>query len=181
MQDYVVRSTVTHAESAARRAADVILILLFCAAAVFLILKFIWVPVAAVSPQVKDIKEGELVVIDRASKWFAEYKAGDIVRADLGAGMNEYRVAVSAVNGGDRQIILRGGCLYVDGGLLDESAYASGFDPELDIECTLPSGSILLLPDERTGVASLEENMLPAGEVYGKLRFRIYPKLSIFN
>ena len=183
MQDYVVRSTVTHAESAARRAADVIITLFFCAAAVFVLFRFVWVPVAVASPQVNELEDGELVIADRISKWFAEYEPGDIVRADTGDGMNMYRVAVCAAPGGDMELEISGGRLYVNGGLLDESAYTEGFDPSLELFETLPSGSVLLLPDDRGGIASLDKYMLPVNEVYGKLRFRIYPfnKLSLFK
>ena len=179
MQDYVVRSTVTHAESAARRAADVIIMLFLCAAAVLVLFRFIWAPVVTSDPLVEGVNDGEVLLVDRVSKFFREYRPGDLVRADIGDGMNIYRVAAA----GEAEVILRGGCLYVDGGLLDESAYARGWDPAIDSEITVPKGSVLLLPDDRTGVEGLESHILPVGRIYGRLLFRVYPlnRFAIFN
>ena len=41
---------------------------------------------------------------------------------------------------------------------------------------------MLLLPDDRAGITSPEGYVLPVGEVYGKLRLRVYPfnKINIF-
>ena len=179
MRDYVVRSTYTHAESSARRAADVILILLLCAGALFVLFRFMYVPVAAKDPQVRDLKDGELVIIDRVSKYFAEYAPGDIVRADIGGGMNAYRVAAK----GECEALVRDGRLYINGGLLDESEYASGWSESSELYCYVPYNCVLLLPDDRSGVDSLETCVLPMGEVYGKLRLRVYPfdRISLFG
>ena len=176
MQDYVVRSSITHAESAARRTADVLLTLFICAAVVFVLFRFIWVPVVTADPPVKELEDGELVLADRISRYFGEYKVGDVVRADIGEGMNMYRVAAP----GGTSVTVRGGRLYVNGGLLDESEYASAFDSELDEELEVPEGSVLLLPDDRSGITELEGCVLPVSSVYGKLRLRICP-LSRFT
>ena len=168
MRDYVVRSTYTHAESSARRAADVILILLLCAGALFVLFRFM-----------RDLKDGELVIIDRVSKYFAEYAPGDIVRADIGGGMNAYRVAAK----GECEALVRDGRLYINGGLLDESEYASGWSESSELYCYVPYNCVLLLPDDRSGVDSLETCVVPIGEVYGKLRLRVYPfdRISLFG
>ena len=178
MRDYVVRSTVTHAESAARRAADVIIVILLCAAAVFAFFKLVWVPVSTADPQVGALSDGELVIVDRVSKYFSEYSVGDIVRANLGSGLNAYRVAAS----GGSSVVVRGGRLYVDGGLMDDSEYASGWRSDAELSCEVPHGSVLLLPDDRSGVTSLEDHIIPVGSVYGKLRMRVYPfsKINFF-
>lgn len=179
MEEYVVRSSVTHAESAAGRAADVIVVLFLCAAIVLAVFRFVWVPVVTAEPPVSGLEDGELVLVDRLSKFFAEYSAGDVVRADIGDGMNMYRVA--AVGGS--HVTVRGGRLYVNGGLLDESAYAEGLSELVDAEFDVPEHSVLLLPDERAGVTDPASGILRAGEVYGKLRFRIYPfsRIAIFG
>lgn len=179
MEDYVVRSSVTHAESAARRAADVILVLFICAAAVFVLFRLVWVPVVTADPPIGELGDGEVVLVDRLSKFFKEYEAGDIVRADIGDGMNMYRVVAC----GEAEVVIRGGQIYINGGLLDESGYASGMAGFKDAEFTVPYGSALLLPDERAGVSDPASCILQEGEIYGKLRFRIYPfgRLAIFG
>lgn len=166
----------THGESAARRAADVIIILMLCAAAVFILFKLILVPVATNDPQVSALDSGELVIVDRVSKYFSEYAPGDIVRAKVGGSMNAYRVAAPQGS----SVAVRGGRLYVNGGLMDDSAYAGGWQSDIDIGCEVPYGSLLLLPDDRSGVTELDSYVVPIGSIYGKLRFRIYP-FSKFN
>ena len=179
MRDYVVRSTYTHAESAARRAADVIIMLLLCALILFVLFRFMYVPVAARDPQVRDIADGELLIIDRVSKYLVEYSPGDIVRADVGGGMNAYRVAAA----GECEALVRNGRLYINGGLLDESGYATSFDEGVELSCSVPYNCVLLLPDDRSGVDSLEGFVLPVGEIFGKLRLRIYPfnRIGLFG
>lgn len=178
MRDYVVRSTYTHAESSARRAADVIVIILLCAALLFVLFGFILVPVSAAEPLVGELAEGELVLVDRLSKYVVPYKPGDIVRADVGRGLTAYRVAAC----GECEALIRGGKLYINGGLLDESGYTTDWDEGLEASFIVPKGSVLLLPDDRAGIISPEGFVLPVAEVYGKLRLRVYPfnKINIF-
>lgn len=178
MRDYVVRSSVTRAESSARRAADVIIVILLCAAVLFVLFRFILVPVTARDPKVGDLNEGDLVLIDRVSKYLSEYTPGDIVRADIGRGLNAYRVVAC----GGCDVLVKDGCTYINGGLLDESEYASPWDGRAELNCWVPWGSVLLLPDDRQSIRSLEDCVVPVGEIFGKLRLRVYPfdKLGLF-
>ncbi len=175
MRNYTVRSTYTRAESAARRAADVIVTLFLCAALVFVLFKFIWVPEITADPGVGELENGEIVIVDRLVKYFGGYAVGDIVRADIGGGMNEYRIIAL----GGSSVIIRGGSLYVDGRLLEEP-YASNIPAELDEEAEVPTGYLLLLPDDRSEITLLSRGIIPAGDVFGEVRLRIYP-LNRFN
>lgn len=179
MRDYVVRSTVTHAESAARRAADVIIIIMLCAAAVFVFFRLVWVPVATADPCVTGLENGELLIVDRVSKYFAAYETGDIVRAEVSGALNAYRVAAP----GGSSVLVRGGKLYVNNALMDDSAYAGGWREDIELACSVPENCLLLLPDDRSGVTSLNDFVVPAGAVFGKVRLRLYPfgRIAIFN
>lgn len=179
MKKYTVRSTYTGAESAARRAADVVITLFLCGLAVFAFFYFFFVPVETAEPRVQGIDSGDMVLVDRLAKYFTGFKAGDIVRADMGSGMTMYRVA--AVGGSE--ITVRGGRLYVDGALLEEP-YASGLSEDADAVFTVGDGMLLLLPDDRQGMNGwdIASSITPVAAIYGKVRLRIYPinKLNLY-
>lgn len=121
MEEYTVRSTYTRAESAARRAADIAVILLLCFFLVFILFKVILVPVEVNDENVAELNTGELLLVDRVSRFIADYSVGDIVRADLGSGYAFYRVAAK----GGSLYQVRNGKAYLDGELIDESAYGA--------------------------------------------------------
>ncbi len=176
--EYRVRSTYTRTRSAARRAADIAVILLVCLLLVFALFKFILVPVPADANVISDINRGELLLIDRVSKFISDYTPGDILRVDRGAGFELLRVAAR----GGSTYTVRDGCAYLDGALLDESEYSKGWPEGIDIELRIPENSLLLLPDVRDGITDPKGFITTYNKVFGEVRFRISPmkKLTFF-
>lgn len=176
--EYTVRSTYTKARSRARRAADIAVILLICLALVFALFKLILVPVSVSGSRVCDIADGELILVDRVSKFVSDYSEGDIVRVNRGRGFELLRVAA----GGGSDYTVRGGRTYLNGCLIDESGYASEWGGETEFSVSVPEDSLLLLPDNREGITSLEEYTIRYAAVYGEVRLRIHPlsRLNLF-
>ena len=73
-------------------------------------------------------EEGDLLLVDRVSKFVSDYSVGDVVRADTGSGWALYRVAAL----GGSTYTVRGGNAYLDSALLDESAYSEVWADCLD-------------------------------------------------
>ena len=178
MEEYTVRSTYTRAESAARRAADIAVILLLCFLLVFILFKALLVPVEVKDDNTAELQKGELLLVDRVSRFIADYSVGDIVRADLGSGDEFYRVAAK----GGSLYQVRGGKAYLDGSLIDESSYGGEWPEYLDMEIAVPDDSVLLLPDDRAGASSLEGFVIPYGRIKGEARLRVAPmgRLAFF-
>lgn len=171
MQEYTLRSTYTRAESAARRAADVTVVILLSVLLVFLLFKAVLVPVSVSEPKLMGFEEGDLLLVDRVSKFVSDYSVGDVVRADTGSGWALYRVAAL----GGSTYTVRGGNAYLDSALLDESAYSEGWADWLDFEIQIPEGRILLLPDVRTSVNFPSSYIVEYSAIYGEVRFRVSP------
>ena len=178
MIKYVVRSTNTGRDSSAIRAADWILTLLSGIALVFLIFAFVLRPVELNKPMVNGLNDGELVFVDRVSKYVLGFDRGDIVRADI-EGYNAYRVV--AMSG--EQVLIQDGRTYIDGSFLDEGEYGAAWDEGVYIRLVVPKGSMLILPDDRVGICSLDGYVIADSDIYGELRLRVYPfsRLSLFD
>lgn len=174
MKEYTLRSTYTGRSSRLRRAADIALVILISAFLVFVLFRFMLVPKEVGLSLVGGVEEGELVLVDRVSKYVLDYGIGDIL--DTGSGFLRL-----AARGGDTYIV-RNGHAYLNGAYLDESAYSAGWEDGIFIVLTVPEGSLLLLPDSREGLSSLDDFVLPASEVGGELRFRLLPfnKLNLY-
>lgn len=167
--EYTVRSTRTGRSSRLRRTADSSIIFILCLLLLLLIFKVMLVPVRVTAPQVSELEEGDLILVDRVSKYISEYKVGDIVRADLGSGAAEYRLAAK----GPATYTVRAGKAYLNGALLDESSYSGGWPEETDIELRIPEGSVLLLPDSRAAFGAPEA--VPYNSIIGEVRVRVSP------
>ncbi len=178
MEEYTVRSTYTRAESAARRAADIAVVLILCFFLVFVLFKAVLVPVEVNDENVAELRMGELLLVDRVSRFIADYSVGDIVRADLGSGWAFYRVAAK----GGSLYQVRAGKAYLDGSLIDESAYGGEWPEYVELDCAVPEDSVLLLPDKRPAVSGLERYLVPYSSIYGETRVRVAPltRLSFF-
>ena len=178
MREYTVRSTRTKTESAARRAADIAVVLLLCAALVVFIFKVLLIPFGVIEPGVFELSQGDTVLVDRVSRYVSDYSLGDIVRAETSGGEGFYRVAAL----GGSTYLVRNGKAYLNGAFVDESGYSSGWPEGRDMFISVPDEGILLLPDDRTGIGSLEGWSIPYNSVYGEVRMRISPirKLAIF-
>lgn len=176
--EYRVRSTKTGRSSKRRRAADASVVTILCLLLVLLLFKVILVPVRITSPQVSDLKEGELVLVDRISKYAVDYAVGDIVRAEAGSGLAEYRLAAK----GGSTYSVRGGKTYLDGALTDESAYSEGWPRGTEFELKVPEDCVLLLPDVRSAATDPNDYLIEYNAIDGEVRFRISPlkRLAIF-
>lgn len=171
MREYKVRSTYTRSSSARRRAADIIAVIIISVMLVFLLFRLVLVPVRVYQPGVVGINDGELLLVDRLSRFIIEYSIGDIVITGKGSYPSFFRVAA----GPGSTYTVRGGEAYLDGALLDESGFSEGWDPSLDLEISVPKGHMLLLPDDRTGIVSLEEYVYDYRLIRGEVRFRVAP------
>ena len=178
MQDYTVRSTRTRTDSAARRVVDVLVILLVCAAITVFIFGVLLVPMKVGGSNVIELASGDIVLIDRVSKYLTDYSIGDIVRAETEAGEAFYRVAAL----GGSTYLVRNGKAYLDGALIDESAYSVGWSPERELRFTVPENEVLLLPDDRTGITHLTGWSVLMNNIQGEVRFRVAPlkRLAFF-
>lgn len=176
--EYRVRSTYTKTRSALRRAADIAVILVISLALVFVLFKLVLVPVSVDENDISEIAPGELLLIDRVSKFISDYTPGDILRVNRGGDYEFLRVAAC----GGSTYTVRCGCAYLDGALLDESAYSKGWPENVDIELKIPKGSLLLLPDAREGVSDPKSFITTYNRIFGEVRFRISPisKLTLF-
>ena len=176
--EYRVRSTYTRRRSAIRRAADIAVILLICLLLVFVLFKLVLVPAAADETKVSDIEKGELLLIDRVSKFISDYTPGDILRVDRGVGYELLRVAAR----GGSTYTVRDGKAYLNGALIDESEYSEGWPEGTGFELKIPQNSLLLLPDFREGITEPKEYITTYNRVFGEVRFRISPlsRLTFF-
>lgn len=168
---YTVRSTVTKTESRIRKAADITAVILISALLVFLLFRFVLVPAEVTDNTVSDLGEGEVVLVDRISKFFSDYELGDVLRAETAEGRLMLRVAAKA---GMRYEVVNGRA-YLDGALVEESAYGGSWSEETELSVTVPEGSLLLLPDDRANVSELEGFTVPYSNVLGEVRVRILP------
>ena len=179
MNEYRVRSTRTGAGSRLRRAADIAVITAFSLLLVFLLFKFILVPVRVSDGGVSELAEGDIVLVDRVSNFVSDYSAGDLVRADLGGGYSIYRLAAKE----GASYLVRNGRAYLNGAFIDESAYSAGWPQETELSVKVPADCVLLLPDNREGLSSAEGFIIPYNSIYGEVRFRVSPlkRLAIFR
>lgn len=171
MNEYTVRSTYTRADSAARRAADIAVILMLCMLLVFVLFRFVLVPAAVTDPAVSGLSDGDVVLVDRVSGFIADYSAGDIVRVKLGGEYVFYRVAAL----GGQSYLVRNGKAYIDGELIDESAYGGSWPQGTELSADVPEDSLLLLPDVRGDIEELSPFTVPYSSVWGEVRFRVSP------
>lgn len=177
--EYVVRSTVTRTESRLRKAADTVVVLFVSALLVFLLFRFVLVPAQVTNPEVTELKEGELVLVDRISKYVSEYGLGDVLQIKTEDGSRILRLAAR----GGSTYEVRDGKAYLSGALIDESAYGGSWEGMTGLVASVPEGSFLVLPDNREGIGDLSEYIVPFSGVYGKLRLRIMPvsRISLFS
>ncbi|MBR0135984.1 MAG: hypothetical protein IJM18_07260 [Clostridia bacterium] len=178
MKEYKLRSTVTRTGSKASRWADKAVILGICALLVFALFRFILIPVRVRNDKMHGLAGGELLLVDRISRFVSDYTLGDIVRIRLSGRYDLFRVAAE----GGSTYRVSGGRAYLDDALLDESEYSAGWPEGLELYAEVPEDSLLLLPDDRTDITSLDEFVVRYNDVYGEVRFRIAPlnKLAFF-
>ncbi len=177
--EYTVRSTVTRTESRLRKAADTVVVLLVSAILVFLLFRFVLVPSGVGKAEVSELREGELVLVDRVSKYLREYELGDVLEVKTDEGTRLLRFAAE----GGETYEVRNGRAYISGALSDESGYGGSWGDADGLFAEIPEGSVLLLPDNRDGIEDLSLYIVPFSSVTGKLRLRIMPlaRITLFS
>lgn len=178
MQEYTLRSTKTKKSSLLRRLADIAVIFAVCFALLLLIFKVLLVPFRVADARVSDVAEGDILLVDRFSRYLSDYSVGDLLRAETSAGAAVYRMAAK----GGSNYTVKDGAAYIDGVLIDESAYSDGWAEDVNLSIDVPEDEILLLPDDREGVKTLSEWSVLYNSVYGEVRFRVSPlsRLAVF-
>ena len=159
------------------RILDWLTALLIAVGAVCLLLFVVFTPVRVRSSGVSDFNNGDLVFADRLSKFIFGFDRGDavVVRPDADAPGSSHIARVIARAG--ERVVIADGRVYVDGSLLDESAYAELFGAELRMELEIPQGSLLLLPDERAELneSDVESCVVKLSDVVGEVRLIAFP------
>ena len=163
------------------RLVDWLTAVLLCVAAAAIVLFVIYTPIRVKSSSVSNFNSGDLVFASRFGKSIFGYSRGDAVA--LSTKTDKDRILRVAAFGSER-VTVSGGRLYINGTLLDESAYAEDLPELLETEFTVPTGSILLMPDERRDLTKDDINALivPMSETVGEIRFRAFPitRLGLF-
>lgn len=169
--EYTVRSTYTRTDSYLWRAADAAVVLVISVLLAFLLFRFVFVPCEVSSKSVAEMSEGDVVLVDRVSRFIVDYEIGDVLNARTEEGSFFLRCAAGA----GQEYTVRNGKAYLDGALIDESAYGGSWDVGADFTVKVPEGSLLLLPDDRTGIADLSGFVVPYADVYGAARLLVLP------
>ena len=158
-----------------------------CVGAAALLLFVVWTPVSVKSSGVSDFYPGDLVFADKLSKHLFGFSRGDAVVLRSGrTGDGGYRLHIARVAAfQSEKVVIADGRVYIGNALLDESAYAEAFDPSLRAEFIVPTGSIFVLPDERSdlSLAAVQSYIVPLDDVAGEVRLTAFPitRLKIFR
>lgn len=150
--------------------------LLFCLLFFTLVFNGLRVSDASMAPF---FSQGDVLLVSRLSQVFYTPARGDVFafREEDGA---VYLGRVLALPG--ERVAVQNGSVYIDGALLDESAYAPGLCADM-AELTLDAGVFFLLPDLRPRAAfSPEAFLVPFERLVGRAAARVAPleSLSIF-
>ena len=120
------------------------------------------------------LRDGEIVFADRLAKYLTAPKRGDVV---LFTDKNGDLLLKRIVALGGETVEIVGGDVYIDSCPLDERGYsvagAGSFEP-----AAVPEDTVFVLGDDRTDLYDSRASSVgcvPAGDIVGVLRFRIYP------
>lgn len=171
--------------SFAFRLADWLTAAVACSLAAALLLFVIYTPVSVTSSGVSDFYPGDVVFASRLGKYLWGFSRGDdaVVKAEEGTRTVRHVRRVIALSG--EEVTIADGRVYIGGSLLDESDYAEGFDPALSMSFTVPEGSMLLLPDQRSDMTAeaVTRCVSPLSDIVGEVRFTAFPpsRLRFFS
>lgn len=148
-----------------------------------LLLFVMMTPVVIQDKSVNELDIGNLIFADRFGKFLAPFGRGDLIvyrceRFDAAKRTNRSIATVGRVIAfGGEEVLVTGGMVYINGSLLDEKDYATEFPEDMYLSFTLLENKLLLLPDDRSEIHSLEidDITFEYEEVIGEVRFLVYP------
>lgn len=163
------------------------LILPMCFILIIVMMLFVMMtPIVVSSQTTEQLEKGDIVFVDKFSKFIVSYERGDLVayRTSIkGEGTVTKFGRVIAYGGED--VLIVNGLVYINGSLLDESEYSLPFPDDLTLSFTLLDNKLLILPDDRSDSKqiSIDEITFEYDEIIGEVRFRAYPfgKMTLFS
>ncbi len=136
-------------------------------------------PLSISDTGVGGFEDGDLVFADRFSKYISGFDRGDVVvlkSLTIGGEASGRRLARVIAFAGEKVTIAEGR-VYVDGALLDESAYTYEMYEGIREEFIVPTGCVFVLPDDRMMVSAeiIKELCVKLTDILGEVRFIAYP------
>ncbi|MCH5278489.1 MAG: signal peptidase I [Christensenellaceae bacterium] len=134
------------------------------------------------------LMNGERVFVEKVSYWFDEPQRGDIVIVHFPDRTECFVKRIIAFGG--ETISIKDGYVYIDGQLLDESAYAGDWygriRDDMKIKCegsvngtyVVPYGHVFVMGDNRNwshDSRAVDVGAIPLEQVLGKARFVVWP------
>ena len=125
------------------------------------------------------------VLADRVGKYVFGFSRGDSVIYKTGNKLSHTREIGRIVAFAGERFTVRGGLIYIDNKLLDESDYAVPFDSEIDLSELIPTDCFLVLPDDRSELApqQVQAFIIPRSRIIGEIRLRLFPlnEIAVFS
>lgn len=122
---------------------------------------------------------GDLIFADRFSKYIVGFDRGDalVLKKITVGGDASGRRLVRAIAFAGEKVTVSEGKVYIDGALLDESAYTYDMYEGINEEFIVPTGSVFVLPDDRMMVSkdNMRELIVELPQILGEVRFIAYP------
>ena len=132
-----------------------------------------------------DFVAGDCVLADRVGKYVFGFSRGDSVIYKTGNKLSHTREIGRIVAFAGERFTVRGGLIYIDNKLLDESDYAVPFDSEIDLSELIPTDCFLVLPDDRSELApqQVQAFIIPRSRIIGEIRLRLFPlnEIAVFS
>ena len=118
-------------------------------------------------------------------KYVFGFSRGDSVIYKTGNKLSHTREIGRIVAFAGERFTVRGGLIYIDNKLLDESDYAVPFDSEIDLSELIPTDCFLVLPDDRSELApqQVQAFIIPRSRIIGEIRLRLFPlnEIAVFS
>ena len=151
---------------------------LVTAAVLFLVFSFWLVPVRmAGDSMAPTLQNGEVVLVDRAAKFWKTPSRGDVVAFYDPATGGLLLRRIVALEG--ELVDVKDGRVYIDGCPLGESDYLPGETPAADSDAvTVPQGTVYVLSDDRAYNGDSRDSTVgcvPYSAIRGVLRMRLLP------
>lgn len=124
------------------------------------------------------LENGSFVMADRLLKYLRMPRRTDIVLYKDGEKNVHIRRIVSI---GGENVSARGGSLYIDGMFRLDEPYASGELGDFP-EFTVPAGSVLVLPDNRSWCGKVTAaECIPLEKISAMVYIKYYPRLTLYE